>query len=195
MDEWIAPYRSALLNSEQVDPLVIARVVQGIHRVDERDLVLVRQLTKCDVTYLDSWQIDKAISADLTDAEIETAVSRNRKRYEVISRLLPEYLRALDVKSNFSLRYAIDRLNDLVHDFRLDTSDRGRRDKILNDRIRALKRTQTALEAAVNALAKASDDYELMHEFEGQVEAFYQIDLEIDTKAINASDPRFGKFD
>ena len=119
---------------------------------------------------------------------------KSLQRYEYICRLLPEYLRALDVSSNFSLRYAIDRLNDLVHDFRIGLPDQRRRDKILNDRLRALRQTQKILGEAIGALNEAGEDYELIGEFEAQLEAFYKVDHEIDIHALNTINSRLAKF-
>jgi hypothetical protein len=171
MDEWIAEYRSELLSGDALKVDTLARIIQRIENVYTRDLQLVRTLTASNVNYLNRWQIDQVIEAELDQPEIENIVRLNKYRYARIAPLLQEVVRRLDKKSNFCLRYTIQTLNDLAHDFSVEGADFPRRDKVLNDRIKKLARTRRSIETAIAGLRSAEDDHLFAQEYQGLVAA------------------------
>jgi hypothetical protein len=189
MDEWIEEFRSRLL-AEKIAPELIALILRRSERIDPRDVELAESLTSCDVTFLSHWEIDELIEASLDDDTATRLAEETRERLTRIAQLLPEVLRLTTKRTDFALRYTIERLSDLVRDFSRPLSGtHPRRDRILNQRLVTLTQTRKAIDGALTALHRIEDNHTFAMEYKHLAAAWHEIDIEDERPELERETP------
>lgn len=116
------------------------------------DVDYAKTLTKADVKYLRSWQIDQIIEATLSEPSAIQSATFNFQTASRIGVLLPSILSTLERQDLSAISYVVNRVFDMAQDFSIEPSDSRRVDRVRNDKLRVLNRSATALAKAVTTL-------------------------------------------
>jgi hypothetical protein len=181
VDDWIDSLRGSLLLEEGLSAETIAHALQRPGSMDDRDMNLVRTLTRADPLYLTKWDINAIVSGELSETQVLERSRAYKDRCERIAALYPEIIRLFSKKTNFVLRYTAERLNDLTHDFSHPPLEGRRPDKVLRDKLRRGQKVKSTFKAALGELLSLSDS---LPEF---LTEFHQISWAIDSSDVSDS--------
>ncbi|KFL26283.1 hypothetical protein JP74_14065 [Devosia sp. 17-2-E-8] len=154
-DAWIGEYRNDLLVARRITPKRMIELLRTLEDVDNRYIEEARQLTNANVDYLSEVDLVRLVRSDITPDYATALAARNYEIIRRMSNLIPEILEHCSNKSDFSLRFAIQRIWDTCLEFHV-VATLPRVDKVKNDLIATLSKADAQLSTLRRALEELS---------------------------------------